>query len=76
LGVAERIARRLYDGVATVEWVPSDEADVFRLTFCSGLEPRYLKLRAGQLVGPPCGRVTGSPGCVVVYGGEAGEFDA
>jgi len=41
---AERIARRLYGGVAAVEWVPSDEADVFRLTFSSGLEPRYLKL--------------------------------
>jgi hypothetical protein len=34
----------LYDGAAAVEWVPSDEADVFRLTFSSGLEPRYLKL--------------------------------
>src|SRR6516225_826617 len=44
LALAERIARRLYDGVAAVEWVPSDEADVFRLTFSSGLEPRYLKL--------------------------------
>jgi hypothetical protein len=44
LALAERIARRLYDGVAAVEWVPSDEADVFRLTFSSGLGPRYLKL--------------------------------
>jgi hypothetical protein len=44
LALAEQIARRLYDGVATVEWVPSDEADVFRLTFSSGLVPRYLKL--------------------------------
>ncbi len=44
LALAERIARRLYDGVAAVEWVPSDETDVFRLTFASGLEPRYLKL--------------------------------
>jgi FAD/FMN-containing dehydrogenase len=34
----------LYEGVAAVEWVPSDEADVFRLTFSSTLEPRYLKL--------------------------------
>jgi hypothetical protein len=34
----------LYDCVAAVEWVPSDEADVFRLAFSSGLEPRYLKL--------------------------------
>jgi len=30
--------------LAAVEWVPSDEADVFRLTFSSGLAPRYLKL--------------------------------
>ena len=44
LALAERIARRLYDRLGAVEWVPSDEADVFRLTFCSGLEPRYLKL--------------------------------
>jgi hypothetical protein len=44
LAGAERTARRLYDGVAAVEWIPSDEADVFRLTFSSGLEPRYLKL--------------------------------
>ncbi len=44
LALAEQIARRLYDGVAAVEWVPSDEADVFRLTFSSGLAPRYLKL--------------------------------
>jgi hypothetical protein len=44
LALAERIARQLYGCVAAVEWVPSDEADVFRLTFSSGLEPRYLKL--------------------------------
>jgi hypothetical protein len=47
LALAERIARRLYGGAVAVEWVPSDEADVFRLTFSSGssgLEPRYLKL--------------------------------
>jgi len=42
--LAERIARSLYACVAAVEWVPSDEADVFRLTFSSGLGPRYLKL--------------------------------
>jgi hypothetical protein len=42
--LAGRIARSLYRCVAAVEWVPSDEADVFRLTFSSGLEPRYLKL--------------------------------
>lgn len=44
LALAERIARRLYDGLGAVEWIPSDEADVFRLTFPSGLDPRYLKL--------------------------------
>jgi hypothetical protein len=44
VAVAELIARRLYDDIAAVEWVPSDEADVFRLTFSSALEPRYLKL--------------------------------
>ena len=42
--MAERIARRLYDRLGTVEWVPSDEADVFRLTFSPGIGPRYLKL--------------------------------
>src|SRR5215467_10872601 len=44
LALAERIARGLYADVGAVEWVPSDEADVFRLTFSSGLQPRYLKL--------------------------------
>jgi hypothetical protein len=44
LALAERIARRLYDRLGAVEWVPSDETDVFRLTFTCGLEPRYLKL--------------------------------
>jgi len=44
LALAERIARCLYEGIAAVRWVPSDEADVFRLTFRSTLEPRYLKL--------------------------------
>jgi hypothetical protein len=42
--LADRIARGLYRCLDAVEWVPSDEADVFRLTFSSGLEPRYLKL--------------------------------
>jgi Ser/Thr protein kinase RdoA (MazF antagonist) len=42
--IAERIARRRYDDVAAVEWIPSDEADVFRLTFSSGRAPRYLKV--------------------------------
>ena len=44
LALAEQIARRLYGDVAAVEWVPSDEADVFRLSFSPGLVPRYLKL--------------------------------
>jgi len=44
LALAERIARRLYDDVAAVVWVPSDEADVFRLTFGSGRTARYLKV--------------------------------
>jgi hypothetical protein len=44
VALAERIARSLYRCVAAVEWIPSDEADVFRLTFSSELEPRYLKL--------------------------------
>ena len=44
LALAGRIARRLYDRLGAVEWLPSDESDVFRLTFSSGLEPRYLKL--------------------------------
>src|SRR5712691_1411733 len=44
VALAERIAQSLYRCVAAVEWVPSDEADVFRLTFSSGLPPRYLKL--------------------------------
>lgn len=44
VALAERIACSLYRHVAAIEWVPSDEADVFRLTFSSGLGPRYLKL--------------------------------
>src|SRR5262249_21533494 len=42
--LAERIARSLYRNVAAVEWIPSDEADVFRLTLSSGSGPRYLKI--------------------------------
>jgi hypothetical protein len=42
--LARRIAYGLYRDIAAIEWVPSDEADVFRLTFSSGLGPRYLKL--------------------------------
>jgi hypothetical protein len=41
---ARRIAESLYDDLDTMEWVPSDDADVFRLTFTSGREPRILKL--------------------------------
>jgi len=42
--LAAPIAHGLYRDVAAIEWVPSDEADVFRLMFSSGLAPRYLKL--------------------------------
>jgi hypothetical protein len=30
--------------VDSVEWIPSDDADVFRLSFTSGREPRILKM--------------------------------
>jgi hypothetical protein len=42
--LASRIAHGLYHDVVAVEWIPSDEADVFRLTFSGRLDPRYLKL--------------------------------
>jgi hypothetical protein len=34
----------LYKDVDSVEWIPSDDADVFRLTFTTGRQPRILKL--------------------------------
>jgi hypothetical protein len=41
---ARRIAASLYEDIESVEWIPSDDADVFRLTFASDREPRILKL--------------------------------
>src|SRR5437588_2321620 len=41
---ARDIAAALYPDVDSVEWIPSDDADVFRLTFTSDREPRILKM--------------------------------
>ena len=41
---ARDIAGALYPDVDSVEWIPSDDADVFRLSFTSGREPRILKM--------------------------------
>src|SRR5262249_21013666 len=41
---ARDIAGALYPDVGSVEWIPSDDADVFRLSFTSGREPRILKM--------------------------------
>jgi hypothetical protein len=41
---ARRIAGALYEDLESVEWIPSDDADVFRLDFTSGRRPRILKL--------------------------------
>jgi hypothetical protein len=41
---ARAIAGALYPDVDRVDWIPSDDADVFRLTFTSGREPRILKM--------------------------------
>ena len=41
---ARDIAGTLYLDVDCVEWIPSDDADVFRLSFTSGREPRILKM--------------------------------
>jgi hypothetical protein len=41
---ARRIAQPLYDDLDAIERIPSDDADVFRLTFASGRRPRILKL--------------------------------
>ena len=43
---ARDIARALYPDLGRVAWIPSDDADVFRLTFTSGREPRILKMAA------------------------------
>ncbi|GAA2755185.1 hypothetical protein [Actinopolymorpha rutila] len=41
---AREVAGALYDDVKDVEWIPSDDADVFRVTFTSGRRARVLKL--------------------------------
>jgi hypothetical protein len=41
---ARQIARALYPDLDSVEWIPSDDADVFRLSFTSDREPRILKM--------------------------------
>ena len=41
---ARDIAAALYPDVDSVEWIPSDDADVFRLSFTSDREPRILKM--------------------------------
>jgi len=41
---AREIARVLYTDVDAVVWIPSDDADVFRLSFISNREPRILKM--------------------------------
>ena len=41
---ARDIAGALYPDVGSVEWIPSDDADVFRLSFTSGRQPRILKM--------------------------------
>jgi hypothetical protein len=41
---ARNIAAALYPDVDRVDWIPSDDADVFRLSFTSDREPRILKM--------------------------------
>lgn len=41
---ARDIGGALYPDLADVEWIPSDDADVFRLSFTSDREPRILKM--------------------------------
>ena len=41
---ARVIAGAFYPDVDSVEWIPSDDADVFRLSFTSGRAPRILKM--------------------------------
>ena len=41
---ARDIAGALYPDVDSVDWIPSDDADVFRLSFTSGRAPRILKM--------------------------------
>src|SRR6201981_4200721 len=41
---ARDIAAALSPDLDSVEWIPSDDADVFRLSFTSDREPRILKM--------------------------------
>jgi hypothetical protein len=41
---ARDIAAALHLDVDSIDWIPSDDADVFRLTFTSDREPRILKM--------------------------------
>src|SRR6266498_1400686 len=41
---ARDIAGALYPNLDAVAWIPSDDADVFRLSFTSDREPRILKM--------------------------------
>jgi hypothetical protein len=41
---ARDIAGAFYPDLDAVDWIPSDDADVFRLTFTSGRVPRILKM--------------------------------
>ena len=41
---ARHIAAALYPDLDGVDWIPSDDADVFRLSFTSDREPRILKM--------------------------------
>jgi hypothetical protein len=43
---AREIAGALYPDLDAVAWIPSDDADVFRLSFTSDREPRILKMAA------------------------------
>jgi hypothetical protein len=43
---ARDIARALYPDLDSIAWIPSDDADVFRLSFTSDREPRILKMAA------------------------------
>src|SRR5215475_7498059 len=52
-GGARDIAGALYPDLGSVEWIPSDDADVFRLSFTSGREPRILKM-ATHGIRPSC----------------------
>src|SRR5262245_29063219 len=47
---AREIGRALYPDLNRVSWIPSDDADVFRLSFISGREPRILKMARQGIV--------------------------